>query len=478
MLRLQLDLHGLQRQLAQGQLLGVDVGLQVEGLEAVDRQQALLAPGLLVRCCRQFAGARCAGLGEGFPDLLLACGAGAVCLFGRQVAVEVELVELEVQAQCLTAEIGDFQLAAGLGLIEAKLQLVQFQVLGRAAEFAGQLEALEGFPVLHGRQADADAVEELAQVEGGNRQAAFHLRLLVEAVHFQFANGAQLIGRELQAVPFGNAGGQVGQQLALSGEGQGLALEGFAGGLAVELEVFQLITLEGAVETQLGLQFGLGAQYRLVAAQIGAECHGDGAAFADGAGGQFDGFGGELPAAARILIVEARVAQGQAVDVHPQRTGAVVLRRGGGSVGVIGSNRSLAGRRGGRAADLLPVAVAVLVALQGQIEAVDTDVAHLHFLAQQRQHAHRQAEQAQVGERLVRGAGAGQGGVGQFQAEPGEQAPADITADRQFQIGLVPRQLLDLVLVVVGIEQVGQGKAQRRQDQQDSQEQQAEDFAE
>jgi hypothetical protein len=47
----------------------------------------------------------------------------------------------------------------------------------------------------------------------------------------------------------------------------------------------------------------------------------------------------------------------------------------------------------------------------------------------------------------------------QFQAQPREQAPADIAIERQLDVGLVAGYLANLVFVVVGIEEVGQGEA-------------------
>ena len=289
---------------------------------------------------------------------------------------------------------------------------MQGQAVGAALQAADQLDAAQGAAVAHGRYGLANAVEKLAQVELGNRQAAFQGRLFVQVTQLEFAEGAQLVGRQFQAVPFGDLCGLVEQQLTLGGEGQGFALEGFARGFAGQFQVFQLVALEGAVEAQLALQLGAGAQHRLIAGEEGAQLHGDAGAFAHGAGAQLDIFGAVLLAAFGVAVVDARVAQGQAVDVQAQRLAggcfgaAGGCRAGGGGAGI----RRFGGLGG--AADVLPVAMALFVALQGQVEAVDADIAHLHFFAQQRQHAHRQAQQAQVGKRLVRRGGAGQGGVG------------------------------------------------------------------
>lgn len=136
---------------------------------------------------------------------------------------------------------------------------------------------------------------------------------------------------------------------------------------------------------------------------------------------------------------------------------AVRCRRGGG--------RSGRGLGLGRLADVFPVALALLVADQVQAQAFDADRAHLHVLAQQRRDPHRQAEHLQVGERLGRRGGAGDAGVVQLQAQPGEQAPADVALQVQLQVGLVAGDLADFVLVVIGIEQVGQGEAQGHDEQ-------------
>ena len=66
----------------------------------------------------------------------------------------------------------------------------------------------------------------------------------------------------------------------------------------------------------------------------------------------------------------------------------------------------------------------------------------------------------------------------QFQPEPGEQAPADIALEVQFEVGLVPGELADLVLVVVRVEEVGQHEAGGDDEQQQDQGDDADDFAE
>src|SRR5690606_2641311 len=110
------------------------------------------------------------------------------------------------------------------------------------------------------------------------------------------------------------------------------------------------------------------------------------------------------------------------------------------------------------------------VALQREVEAINADVTHLHFFAQQRQYTHRKTQHAQLGEGLLRCLRTGQGGLVQFQAQPGEQAPADVTVEGQFQVGFVACQLTNFVLVVVGIEPVGEGETQTDQDQQEPKE--------
>ncbi len=220
----------------------------------------------------------------------------------------------------------------------------------------------------------------------------------------------------------------------------------------------------------------------MIGAEEGAEFERNIGPLTDGPGGQLDAFGAELLALLYVAIVDARAVDDQAVDIQFDRLGArgraCRLLGGwfGSTVGAAGGGCAGSSWRG--LADIFPVAAALFVALQVEVEAVDADIAHLHFAAQQRQHAHRQAKQAQVGKGLVGGAGAGQGGLGQLQAEPGEQAPADIAIEGQLQVGLVAGQLTDFIFVVVGIEQVGQGEAQRHDDQQQPEEKQAEYFAE
>ncbi|MNE40310.1 hypothetical protein D3C80_1343120 [compost metagenome] len=131
-----------------------------------------------------------------------------------------------------------------------------------------------------------------------------------------------------------------------------------------------------------------------------------------------------------------------------------------------------------RFADVFPVAGAVLVAAQGEGQAVDADVAHLHFLAQQRQHTHGKAEHLHVGERLVRRLRAGHAGFVQLQAKPGEQTPADVAPEVQLQVGLVAGQLADLVLVVVRIEEVGEDEATGDDQEKQGEQRDAQNFAE
>lgn len=122
--------------------------------------------------------------------------------------------------------------------------------------------------------------------------------------------------------------------------------------------------------------------------------------------------------------------------------------------------------------------MAVLVAVQAQVQAFDAHIAHLHFTAKQWQHTDGEAEHLQICERL---GGFDQGrdtGFVQFQAQPWEQAPADIAIERQLDVGLVAGNLANLVFIVVGIEEVRQGKAQRHNDQQQPEKYQTQDFAE
>ena len=285
----------------------------------------------------------------------------------------------------------------------------------------------------------------------GHRAA--DLWFLVQIARLQLAQPAQLVGGELEAVPFGDLRGEIDQQLALGAEGQCLPLQRLAGSLAGQAHVFELVALELVVETQRALQFGARAHHRLVAAEEGVELERDRAAFADRAGRELDAFGAVLLAGLGVAVGYAGIADGQAVDVQGQWLAA----RSGGCIRFGRWFAGLGGWRGlfglpGRLANPLPVAAALFVTAQGQVEAVDGDVAHLHFAAQQRHYPHRQAEHAQVGERLLGCLCAGQGGLVQLQAEPGEQAPADVTFDVQFEAGLAACQVADLVLVVVGIE--------------------------
>ena len=246
---------------------------------------------------------------------------------------------------------------------------------------------------------------------------------------------------------------------------------------ATQAHVFELVALEHAVETQVAAEFGTGPQDWLVGAEEGGHLDRDFLAVMHRAGAQLDAFRGDLAAGLFIVELDPGVVHGQAVDVQADRLRGFVFRLGAGRFGGLVGLRGDAGT-GGRAADVLPVAVAVLVAGKPQVEAFDADIAHLHFAAQQRQDAHRQAEHLQVGKRLGRGDQGRDAGIVQLQAQPGEKAPADVAIEGQLNVGLVAGNLANLVFIVVGIEQVGQGKACRHDDQQQPEKPQTQDFAE
>ncbi len=261
-----LELGLFDRQFVQGQRAEGQVGLQVQGAQAVDRQQLVVAPGDLGRGVGKRRGAR-AGDRAGFLllDLGLARGSGALGLFtlGRQVAVGVEGVALELQAQGLFGEVFDGHAATECAVIQLHRQVFQGQAVRRALQAGDQFQLGEGRRVVGGRQRAADAVEEGAQVELGDGQATAKLWRLVQVTQVQFAQGAQLVGRDFQAVPRGDIGGQVDQHLALGSEGHGLAAGGLARGFARQAHVFEVVALELAVEAQLAGQFGAGLDVRL-----------------------------------------------------------------------------------------------------------------------------------------------------------------------------------------------------------------------
>ncbi|MCY1355159.1 hypothetical protein D9M69_415680 [compost metagenome] len=111
-------------------------------------------------------------------------------------------------------------------------------------------------------------------------------------------------------------------------------------------------------------------------------------------GAQLNAFGAEALAGTFVGVLDPCVVHGQAVDVQADRLRRF-FRRDAGFGRRFASGWRGAGRAGvGRCrqlADVFPIAVAVLVTVQAQVQALDTYVAHLHFTAQQRQYAYRQA---------------------------------------------------------------------------------------
>src|SRR5690606_29734221 len=153
----------------------------------------------------------------------------------------------------------------------------------------------------------------------------------------------------------------------LGAEVEGLAGQRLAGGLAAEAELLELVALLAEVEAQLAEDFAARAHQRLVAAEEGGELHRNGRALADGAGFQADAFGAELLAGAGILVADARVVDGQAVNVQLDRhAGAGGLPVGGRGRG-LGAGRGVRGGVGAgwlgarRLADAFPVAASLLV---------------------------------------------------------------------------------------------------------------------
>src|SRR5690606_18508628 len=201
-------------------------------------------------------------------------------------------------------------------VIQIEGEIVEAQAVGRGVQPGDQFRLAQGAAVGHVREALAEAVEELAQVEGGYCQGAAERWLVLQIAGLEFAKPAQLIGGELEAAPFGNVCCQIRQQLALSAEVEGLALQGLAGGFAAQAQVFELVALQLVVEAQAALQFGARAHDRFVAAKKSVEFERDRLSLADGAGGQLDAFGAQMLAALGILIGDARILDSQAVDVE------------------------------------------------------------------------------------------------------------------------------------------------------------------
>ncbi len=281
-------------------------------------------------------------------------------------------------------EIFDGHAAAEGAVVQLHCQVFQGQAAGRALQAGHQLQLGEGGRVIGGRQRVADAFKEGAQAELGDGQAAAQLGCLVQITQVQLTEGAQLVGRNFQAVPRGDIGGQVDQQLALCGEGHGLAAGRLTRGLARQAHVFEVVAFELAVEAQLAGQLGTGLDVRLAGADEGAGLERNVCAFMDWAGAQLDAFGAVAVAGLGIGVLHARVVHGQAVNV--QLDGAVVAVAG--RRRLLGLCRCLCGcigacaiLRGQRLADVLPIAMALFVTRQGQVQALDTYVAHLHFAA-------------------------------------------------------------------------------------------------
>ncbi|MNM95024.1 hypothetical protein D3C81_1074490 [compost metagenome] len=173
----------LDRQFLQGQQAERQVSLQIEAAQAIDRQQLVVAPGHLGRGVGQ---RRVAGAGQGALFLALdlglarCSGTGRRFTLGRHIAVGVELVGLELDAQGLFGEVFDRQAATEGAVVEFYRQVFQGQAGGAALQAADQFELVQRAGVSCGWQRHADTVEEGAQVDLGDRQASRQLWGLVQ----------------------------------------------------------------------------------------------------------------------------------------------------------------------------------------------------------------------------------------------------------------------------------------------------------
>src|SRR5690606_15254402 len=102
-----------------------------------------------------------------------------------------------------------------------------------------------------------------------------------------------------------------------------------------------------------------------------------------------------------------------------------------------------------------PVGLTLFVHQQIQPDAIENDVAHAQLATQQRQHLDAEADAAHVRQRLLGLADRRYAHLLELDTQPREERPADVTAQGQLDVGLLPRRLLDLLLVVVGVEQAG-----------------------
>ena len=196
----------LDRQLVEGQLAKRQVGVHIELAQALHRQQPLVAPRVLGGLVRQRRAARAGhgiGFGAGHFGLAHLCRAVGFGGFRRQVAVDVEGVGLEDGAQRLLGEVLDGDAAAEGAVVDFQVEVVERHAGRRGGKAADQFD-LAQTAFGHGRECLADAVDELRQIELGNRQAAADLRRLVEVVDLQFTQCAQLVGGDLDAGPFGD----------------------------------------------------------------------------------------------------------------------------------------------------------------------------------------------------------------------------------------------------------------------------------
>ncbi|MNP27244.1 hypothetical protein D3C76_1201410 [compost metagenome] len=165
-------------------------------------------------------------------------------------------------------------------------------------------------------------------------------------------------------------------------------MQRIAGDFTGQLHVFELVALQRALEAQLAAELCTHPQNRLVGAQECGELERDIGRVVHRAGTELDAFGAELLAGFFVAVFNAGVVDGQAVDVQANGLGRFLGLGGGWRLGfAAGLGRRGRGCRLGRLADVFPVAVAILVTVQAQVQAFDAHIAHLHLTAQQRQHA-------------------------------------------------------------------------------------------
>ena len=391
--------------------------------------------------------------------------AGSGC--GRwQIVVDIQAVTGQIKTQRGFLEAGQPQTATELGAIYQQFHITQHEAVRAAIDGAAQGHLAQGIGLGHFRKLLTQCMHQRTGVKLRDIDVTGQLQIAVQLAGGQLTGSPQVSQRQAQLLQLGGLRGQIDDTVTLQPHAHCTTVERITAGIQLQIKTIQLITLGVQIKTGDGVKVDPHPHGRLSGGQQAQKGDIEGLIFQQGAGAQVDLFHQYPLIILPVHIIDPRVGDAHTLHGHVQLP--VLLRflfrhcttRFGRCAGVSGFTLRILRPDGG------PVGNAVLVYFQIQIDAVENHVAHAQLTAQQRQHLHAQPHVAHLGQRLLGMLDRCDAHILELDTQPGKQRPADITTQGEFNVGLLPGSLLDLLLVVVRIEHAGK-EEQYRQTQHD-----------